>query len=126
MPRTKPTNVEALFWRNARPTGDGSCWEWAGAHDKNGYAVTTVWESGKIKGLRMHRVSHAMFRGDPGRLLVCHHCDNPGCINPAHLFLGTQTDNMKDCTSKQRQAKGLALSESQKLGWGRRQTPVGT
>lgn len=54
-----------------------------------------------------HRASYLLHRGEiQSGMDVCHSCDNPGCINPAHLFLGTRKENMQDAVSKGRQARG--------------------
>ena len=77
------------------------CWEWLGAKDGNGYGFVT---SGG-KRIFAHRLSFLIahfFEIDTMQLLVCHTCDNPSCINPAHLFLGTHLDNMRDKESKGR------------------------
>lgn len=85
------------------------CFEWQGRRDKDGYGVLSV--EGFVN--RAHRHSYRAFRGtEPGRLLVCHHCDNPCCINPAHLFLGTVLDNARDCIAKGRYARGEGHSMS--------------
>jgi hypothetical protein len=78
---------------------DGGCWEWTGIRFESGY--------GRIGHRRAHRVAYEVFVGPiPDGLLVCHHCDNPPCINPADLFLGTSADNSADMVQKGRQARG--------------------
>lgn len=79
------------------------CWEWLLGKDKDGY--------GKIcagrKSLRAHRYLWELKNGPiPSGLLVCHKCDNPKCVNPDHMFLGTHKDNHDDRGRKNRQAKG--------------------
>lgn len=76
------------------------CHVWTGARDKQGYGVIRI--SGNNYGT--HRIAHAIFRRDPGKLFVCHSCDNPPCGNPEHLFLGTRTDNCRDMWRKGRGA----------------------
>jgi hypothetical protein len=71
------------------------CWEWTRARSHDGYGV--------YKKLRAHRVAYELAFGPiPDGLSVLHHCDNPPCVNPARLFLGTQSDNMRDCYRKGR------------------------
>ncbi|HEU4341010.1 MAG TPA: HNH endonuclease [Candidatus Binatia bacterium] len=75
------------------------CWEWTGGLIRGGYALINL--SGK-KCL-VHRVSYELNFGDiPDGLFVCHHCDNPCCVNPNHFFLGTQQDNVDDRDNKKR------------------------
>ncbi len=93
------------------------CWWWIASINKDGYGQL------KFKGLmqRAHRVSHILHVGDiPAGKHVLHHCDNPGCVNPDHLFLGTHQDNMDDKVSRGRQSKGekhgtAKLTETQVL-----------
>jgi hypothetical protein len=74
------------------------CWIWGGCYRK-GYGVMQA-EGHKISA---HRLSWVLFHGEiPGGMEVCHKCDNPSCVNPEHLFLGTHKDNMDDCRNKSR------------------------
>lgn len=93
---------------------DGDCWVWLGAKDRDGYGRMRI---GDRRTMRAHRISYAIHHGDPGRMLVCHHCDNPSCVNPDHLFLGTALDNNRDRVSKGRSnnARPGGANQSAKL-----------
>lgn len=78
------------------------CWAWRGNRDKDGYGVLSV----KGRYQKASRLSHTIFKGPiPPYMLVCHTCDNPICVNPAHLFLGTSKDNVHDMVKKGRNYK---------------------
>ena len=91
--------VEQRF--NEKVDTEGVCHEWVGARNTEGYG--NFYLKGKI--VKAHRVSYQLAYGDFDKTLqVLHKCDNPCCVNPEHLFLGTGTDNMQDMFSKGREA----------------------
>jgi hypothetical protein len=84
------------------PEPNSGCWIWlGGTKGKPGNAYGSLYWDKKYHSA--HRLSFATFRGEiPIKMNVCHHCDNTFCINPDHIFLGTQKDNIKDMHSKRR------------------------
>lgn len=88
------------FWQKVNKSDDpDQCWEWIASTDKFGYGQFRV--GNKIIG--SHCVSWEIHNGKiPNRLCVLHSCDNPKCINPKHLFLGTRADNNRDMVAKGR------------------------
>lgn len=98
------------YWREHAPLisrfmskfdkGDG-CWEWKSTLNPSGYGMFHVNEFGT--DVPAHRVSFMIFRGEiPEGMDVCHHCDNPKCVNPTHFFTGTNLDNINDARTKGR------------------------
>lgn len=78
------------------------CWVWKGSDNGRGYGKFEI----NKRHCRAHRVSFELFVGPiPENLCVCHSCDNPGCVNPSHLFLGTRQENMDDKVRKNRQSR---------------------
>ena len=92
--------TSARFWSKVELIPFHTCWEWAGHQDKDGYGRVRI---NKVD-CRAHRVSWEWHNGrklQPDEL-VCHRCDNPSCVNPAHLFVGSAQDNWWDCVRKGR------------------------
>ncbi len=87
------------FWQKVDRRGDDDCWLWRGATSRRGYGNFGVNGRSTVTS----RYAWELTRGPiPKGLCVLHHCDNPPCCNPAHLFLGTRGDNARDMLSKGR------------------------
>jgi hypothetical protein len=95
--------IEERFWEKVLI--DEGCWRWTGARSPSGYGRFII---GVTEGVEWaHRVAFRLGVGPIGPgLHVCHSCDNPGCVRPSHLWLGTAKDNHDDSVSKNRRAHG--------------------
>jgi len=101
------------FWSKVDVRDAGACWEWRASGTNDGYGqirpAANLRQPGKILA---HRAAWELAHGPiPDGMYCLHRCDNPGCVNPAHLFLGTNDDNMADRQAKGRQARGEILSQ---------------
>lgn len=82
---------------------ESSCWNWMGSKDGGGYGIFICKEYGREKA---HRLMYMETYGEiPEGMYICHTCDNPSCVNPSHLFLGTNQDNIDDKVLKDRQSR---------------------
>lgn len=92
---------EERFWKFVDKTD--YCWIWTSKTNKRGYGWHRLYGHDKPRGILAHRFSYALHFGQiPIGILVCHECDNPRCVRPDHLFLGTSQDNVDDMMNKGR------------------------
>lgn len=108
----KPRPIESRFWEKVDKRDDNECWNWTAKLDKNGYGRIGL--GGRDKGMaRSPRIAYLLCYGvDPGDQWVLHSCDNPSCVNPKHLRLGSAGDNNKESFDKGRNPNPRLPGES--------------
>jgi hypothetical protein len=99
---------EKRFWGKVTKAGEDECWEWTGHKSAGGYGRFYLGgKKPKPKTVAAHRFAYAVIFGPiPDGLIACHRCDNPSCVNPSHLFIGTHQDNSDDKLQKKRHPHG--------------------
>lgn len=89
------------FWKYVDKRGQDECWPWLGSKSgTKGYG--TMWCNGRSRRATQLSIELATCEPFPAGMMACHHCDNPVCVNPAHLFIGTARDNTRDALAKGR------------------------
>lgn len=106
-------SVQDRFWSKVEKTA--TCWIWLASKDIKGYGWFGINSRNVVKA---HRFSYEFHKGKIPKdgngkrfgMFVCHHCDNPSCVRPEHLFLGTNADNMRDMVLKGRSHDGSGIN----------------
>jgi len=94
------------FWSKVDKRGPDDCWLWTAAVNEHGYGVMRPQGQRSGPTVKAHRVSLMLAGVNVEGLLIRHACDNPPCVNPTHLSVGTHADNSADMVSRERQARG--------------------
>lgn len=105
--------LEFRFWAKVEKLGPTECWFWRGSKNERGYGHIADYRNGKRINCLAHRVSYRLHRGDlQDGDYVLHSCDNPSCVNPAHLRRGTMSENIKEAYQKGRKVQPIRFGEA--------------
>ncbi len=112
-----PRPWQERYWPKVDVQGADDCWPWKAYRMPHGYGVHSLSPKEPKREALVHRIAWLLEHGSiPMGVHVLHRCDNPPCCNPAHLFLGTQADNIADMVAKSRQQSGERSGKA-KLTW---------
>jgi hypothetical protein len=96
------------FWSKVEVARPDDCWAWTASRNPDGYGRFAL--NGRMR--QAHRVAWFLHYGEPGQAIVRHRCHNRACVNPTHLEIGTQAENIADMVSAGRQAKGCGHGQA--------------
>jgi len=106
-----PSTPEDKFWSHVKKTS--GCWVWVGSKDGGGYGC---FGSSWLDERKSHRISWIIYNGEiPPDFWVLHKCDNPSCVNPEHLYLGTHQDNVQDKIKRERQSRMIGMRNGRSI-----------
>lgn len=104
--------LDHRFWSKVNKSGRGGCWEWTSCKNNMGYGLFSCRGLGLMQKQLAHRLSYAFHHGEiPHGAHILHACDNPSCVNPAHLSSGSRSDNMRDAVNKFRSGNQKVSNE---------------
>jgi hypothetical protein len=113
MPRkgTRTSAIDRFITKVHIPQDSSQCWIWQGARRRHGHGAFAP-DGSVPRSIHAHRWIYQHVNGVhlPPDVFVCHRCDNPPCVNPAHLYAGSRADNVRDMVQRDRQARGSGVA----------------